>query len=216
MKNILFTGFLLIFFIGVQAQQNTDARQILDEVSKKTRSFKSISASFVFTLENEQMDIYEQNEGSVKLKGQKYVVELPDIGIKVFSDGKTVWNYMEDGNQVTISNMEESGSELMDPSSIFTIYEKGFQSKLIGDKKLGNEVFHEIELYPDSGEQDVSKIILLIGKADKMIKSALLYGTDGNTYGIEVTKMDTTADLPDSWFVFNSSDYGDVEIIDFR
>jgi outer membrane lipoprotein-sorting protein len=162
------------------------------------------------------MDINERNEGTIKLKGQKYVVDLPDIGVKVFSDGKTLWNYMEDGNQVTISNLEDGGSELMDPSSVFTIYEKGFQSKYVGEKTIGTEIVHQIELFPDSEEHEVSKILLSVGKSDKMIKSALLYGTDGNIYGIEVKKMDTQTELPDSYFLFNASDYGDVEIIDFR
>lgn len=49
-----------------------------------------------------------------------------------------------------------------------------------------------------------------------MIKSALLYDADGNIYGIDVKTMDTTNDLPDSYFVFKAGDYVDIEIIDFR
>jgi outer membrane lipoprotein-sorting protein len=216
MKHIFLLGIFLASVFFIQAQQDTKAKQILDEVSKNTRSFKTISADFVFSMENSEMDINERNEGTIKLKGQKYVVDLPDIGVKVFSDGKTLWNYMEDGNQVTISNLEDGGSELMDPSSVFTIYEKGFQSKYVGEKTIGTEIVHQIELFPDSEEHEVSKILLSVGKSDKMIKSALLYGTDGNIYGIEVKKMDTQTELPDSYFLFNASDYGDVEIIDFR
>lgn len=216
MKHIILTGIFLVSVIFTQAQQDAKAKQILEEVSKNTRSFNTISADFVFSMENKEMEISERNEGSIKLKGQKYVVDLPDLGVKVFSDGKTLWNYMEDGNQVTISNLEDSGSELMDPSSVFTIYEKGFQSKYAGEKTIGNETVHQIELFPDSDEHEVSKILLSVGKTDKMIKSALLYGTDGNIYGIEVKKMDTKTELPDSYFEFNASDYDDVEVIDFR
>lgn len=216
MKGIFLLGLILASVLFANAQQDARAKQILDEVSEKTRSYKSISADFVFSMENKEMEINERNSGSIKLKGQKYVVNLPDIGVKVFSDGKTVWNYMADGNQVTISNLEDSGSELMDPSSVFTIYEKGFQSKYTGEKTNGNSKYYQIELYPDTEEHEVSKILLSIGQSDKMIKSALLYGTDGNIYGIEVKKMDTQTELPDSFFVFNAADYGDVEVIDFR
>ncbi len=216
MKHIFLLGIFLASVFFASAQQDPKAKQILDEVSENTRSFKTISAEFVFSMENKEMDINERNEGTIKLKGQKYVVDLPDIGVKVFSDGKTLWNYMEDGNQVTISYLEDGGSELMDPSSVFTIYEKGFQSKYAGEKTIGNAMVHQIELYPDTDEHEVSKILLSIGKSDKMIKSALLYGTDGNLYGIEIKKMDTQTELPDSYFVFKAGDYGDVEIIDFR
>lgn len=198
------------------AQQNTRARKILDEVSKKTRSYSAISANFIFSMENEDMDIHEKNEGSIFLKGQKYVVELHDIGMKVYSDGKTLWNYMEDGNQVTISSVEDNHSDLMDPSSIFNIYEKGFESEYIREKKEGRKMLHHIELYPDTKKHDVSKIILLIDQSNMMIHSALLHGTDGNTYGIEVEKMETDIELPDSFFVFDTTGYDDIEIIDFR
>jgi len=105
---------------------------------------------------------------------------------------------------------------LMEPSSIFTIYEKGFKSKFTGEKKYNNKDIYQIELYPDKDENGVSKIVLNIDKKEMMIDSAVFYGTDGNLYGIEVKKMDTNIDLPDSFFVFNPDDYGDVEIIDFR
>jgi outer membrane lipoprotein-sorting protein len=216
MKHIFLLGTFLASVFFAYTQPDSKAKQILDEVSQKTRSYKSISADFVFSMENKELEIFEQNEGSIKLKGQKYVVELPDIGVKVFSDGKTIWNYMSDGNQVIISNMEDGGSELMDPSSVFTIYEKGFQSRYAGEKTVGNEKVHQIELFPDNESYEVSKILLSISEDDKMIKSALLYETEGNIYGVEVKKMDTQTELPDSFFVFNTGDYGDVEVIDFR
>ena len=206
----------MVFTIAAVAQQDPKAKQILDEVSKKTRSYETISAQFVFTMENKDMDISETNEGSIQLKGQKYRVDLPDIGVKVFSDGETIWNYMEDGNQVTVSDIEDGGSELMDPSSVFTIYEKGFSAKYTGDKTLEGKKYHQIELFPDSEEYEVSKILLSVGSENKMIHSALLHGTDGNIYGIEVKKIDTGGTLPDSYFSFNPKEYKDIEVIDFR
>lgn len=206
----------MVYSIASVAQQDPKAKQILDEVSKKTRSFETISAQFVFTMENKEMAINEKNQGSIQLKGQKYRVDLPDIGLKVYSDGQTVWNYMADGNQVTVSNIEDGSNELMDPSTVFTIYEKGFRSKYIGDKNIGGKVYHQIELFPDSPEYEVSKVLLSIGKDNKMIHSATLHGTDGNLYGVEVQKFDTGVAMPDSYFSFNPKEYKDLEVIDFR
>lgn len=216
MKKFFLLGSLLLAVLVSNAQQDPKAKQILDEVSTKTRSWKTLSAEFVYSLENKEMDIHEANDGSIRMKGEKYTVSLPGIGWEIYSDGKTVWNYMEEGNQVTISNIEEGGNELMSPSSLFTIYEKGFRSKLAGEKTLGTNTCFEIELYPDSRESEVTKVTLFIGKADKMIKSARLYSTDGNLYGIDVRQMTTNVDYPDANFVFNTKEHGDLEIIDFR
>ncbi len=216
MRTIFLFYIALSFAFLATAQNDSKAKQILDEVSKKTRSLETITVDFIFSMENEEMDIHEKNEGTLQLKGQKYVIELPDVGVKVYSDGETLWNYMDDGNQVTISTLEEGGSELMDPSTVFTIYEKGFQSKYTGEKKEGNKVYHQIELYPDSEEYEVSKIVISVDKSDNMIKSARLFGTDGNLYSVEVKSMDTGMNLPDSYFVFNPKEYNDLEVIDFR
>jgi len=134
MKRIILMSAVLFVVILSTAQQNDKAKDILDKVSEKTSSFSTIAADFSFSMENKEMEIDEKNEGSIKLKGQKYSVVLPDIGIQVFSDGITLWNYMKDGNQVTVSNIDDESSDLMDPSAIFNIYEKGFDSKFISEK----------------------------------------------------------------------------------
>ncbi|MDD4225531.1 MAG: outer membrane lipoprotein carrier protein LolA [Mariniphaga sp.] len=211
--------FLLIWVLNIMlltSAQSNEAKKILDEVSTKTRSWKTLSADFIYSLENKEMNIHESNEGAIWMKSEKYSVSLPGIGWRIFSDGETVWNYMEEGNQVTISNIEDGESELMNPSNLLTIYEKGFRSELAGEKMIGNISCFEIELYPDSPQYEVNKIIIYIGKADKMIKSARLFSTDGNLYGIDVKKMIANADFPETYLVFNPQEYTDIEIIDFR
>ncbi len=216
MRKVILIGMILLTSVFSWAQQDAKAKGILDKVSEKTRSFSTIKADFSLSLKNIEMEIDERNEGTITLKGQKYHVDLPDAGIEVFSDGTTLWTYMKDGNQVTVSNVDDENSELMDPSALFSIYEKGFGSKFIAEKKVGAKILYEIDLFPDSTEQEVSKITLTIDKATLMIHSALLYSTDGNLYAIEVKKMETNNIYPNSDFVFDPAKYDDVEIIDFR
>ena len=216
MKKVFFTTTIILLALFAGAQQDPKAKSILDEVSAKTRTYKTISADFSFSMENKAMSINEKNDGSIKLKGQKYFVDLPGAGIKVYSDGKSNWSYMKQGNQVTISTIEDSGSELMDPSSLFSIYEKGFTSKFIAEKNVGGKPVYQIDLFPDKKEYDVSKISIEINKSTMMIQSAQLYGTDGNIYGIVVKKMETNKDFPDSDFVFDAKKFSDVEVIDLR
>ncbi len=216
MKKIFFTTTIILIALFSGAQQDAKAKGILDEVSVKTRSFKTISADFSFSMVNKAMSINEKNDGSIKLKGQKYFVDLPGAGIKVYSDGKTNWNYMKQGNQVTISTIDEDSGELMDPSSLFSIYEKGFTSKFVAEKTVAGKVVYQIDLFPDKKEYDVSKISIEINKTTMMIQSAQLFGTDGNLYGIVVKKMETNKDFQDAEFAFDAKKIPDVEIIDLR
>lgn len=216
MKRIVFIAVLVIFALSGRSQEDAKAKEILDEVSAKTKEIAAMSADFVFSMVNEEMDINETNEGSIKIKGQKYKVELPDLGVEVISDGTTIWNYMEDGNQVTISNIDDDGSELMDPSSLFSIYERGFRSEFVDEKTEAGKTLYHINLFPDSEEFDVTKIEVVIDKVAMMIHAATLYSTDGNLYGILVKKMDTKSAIADTDFIFDASKYDDVEVIDFR
>jgi len=216
MKKVWIIAALLLTVGIVNAQNDAKAKQILDEVSAKTKTFKSLSADFVFSMINKEMDINEENAGTIHVKGQKYKVNLPDAGVEVYSDGTTIWNYMRDGNQVTITSVEDDGSELMDPSSIFSIYERGFNSKFIAEKTEGGKTLDQIELYPDSDEYQVTKIEVWINKSTMMLDKATLHSTDGNLYGIVVKKMNTNSDFPDTDFVFDASRHPDVEVIDLR
>jgi outer membrane lipoprotein-sorting protein len=216
MKSIFITCAIILVAIFSHAQQDPKAKSILDEVSSKTRTFKTILADFSFSMENKAMSINEKNDGTIKLKGQKYAVDLPGAGVKVYSDGKNNWNYMKQGNQVIISTIEDSGSELMDPSSLFSIYEKGFISKFVAEKNVGGKAVYQIDLFPDKKEFDVSKITIEIDKVTMMIKSAQLFSTDGNIYGIVVKKMETNKEFPDSDFVFDAKKFPDIEVVDLR
>jgi len=216
MKRIFISTTIILIAFFAQAQQDAKAKGILDQVSAKTRSFKSISADFSFSMTNKAMSINEKNDGSIKLKGQKYLVDLPGAGIKIFSDGKTNWNYMKQGNQVTISTIDKDSGELMDPTSLFTIYERGFTSKFIAEKNVGGNPVYQIELFPDKKDYDVSKISIEINKSTMMIQSAQLSGTDGNMYGIVVKKMETNKEFSDAEFAFDAKKFPDVEVIDLR
>lgn len=213
-------GTILVLLLAVQlvnAQSDAKAKEILDKVSAKTKTFKGMSADFVFSMVNDEMDIHEENAGTIKLKGQKYKVALPGTGYEIYSDGKTIWTYMKDGNQVTVTNVEEDNGESIDnPASIFSIYERGFRSKFINETQEDGKTIYHIQLFPDSDEYQVNKIDVSIDKATLMLDSATLDSTDGNLYKIVVKKMNTNADFPDTDFVFNAAKYPDVEVIDLR
>ena len=94
---------LLFCTLTAAAQSDPKAKTLLEETSKKMQSFQTLSATFTFTMENVKMKVREQNSGSLLLKGNKYQVKLPDMGMQIFCDGKTVWNLMEEAGQVTVA-----------------------------------------------------------------------------------------------------------------
>jgi outer membrane lipoprotein-sorting protein len=208
----------VLFFIAIisQAQQSDRAKNILDEVSKKTQSYSSISADFIYTMQNPEEDIDEGYSGSILLKGDKYIVQIDELGLRMFSDSKTIWTYMVDANEVTISSVDEESTELLDPSKVFTIYEKGFKYNFTGEKVEDGINLYLIDLIPETDDQDFTKISIGINKANMMIHFALMFDSVGSQYSIKVRKIETNKVIDDSKFTFDQSKYEDIEVIDFR
>ena len=216
MKRIFILSAFLISTTILFAQQQDKSKGILDQVTAKTKSYKTFFAEFSYTQDNEEMDIHENIDGNIKIKGKKYALSLPEMGYQVYSDGTTIWTYMKDGNQVTISDIDEAGNDLIDPANLFNIYEKGFQSKFVEEKTVDSKAIYVIDLIPETDEHDVKKITVSINKSTMMLQSAKMLNTDGNTYGINVKKMETDKDFPDSELSFNKDKYPDLEVIDLR
>ena len=206
---LLFLSALLPAFT-LHAQEDAKARKILDELTKKTKSYKSISASYTSHLVNEADGVDSKEEGTIKMKGDKYKLEIGDY--VVYNNTQTIWNYSKEDNEVTLNDPEEFAEE-MKPSDLFTIYENGFKSKYV-EEKNGQ---HIIKLFPTKPQdKPYHTIIIYIDKAKIEMKKIVIKNKDGNIYTYTVKKMDTATTLPDATFTFDKSKHPGVEVNDMR
>ncbi len=215
MKKTVIAALIFCTF-GAVAQSDPEAKSLLEETSKNMQSFRSISATFSFTMDNPSMKIKEKNSGTLLLKGEKYQVKLPDMGMQIFCDGKTVWNLMEEAGQVTLSNAGEEGQGVIDPTTIFNVYQEGYGYKFVGEKPAGGKVVAYIDLIPEKKSTEFTKLTVGIDKGDKVIHSLVTHGKDGNLYGIYVNNLKTDIPIADTEFVFNKAKYPGIEVVDFR
>ena len=215
MKQIIIAVLIFCTF-GAAAQSDPKAKSLLEETSKKMQSFQTLSATFTFTMENVKMKISEQNSGSLLLKGEKYQVKLPDMGMQIFCDGKTVWNLMEDASQVTLSNAGEEGQGVIDPTTIFNVYQEGYSYRFVEEKSTGGKLVAYIDLIPEKNNSEFTKLTVGIDKSAKVVHSLVTHGKDGNLYGIYVTNLKTNLPLAESEFVFSKAKHPGIEEVDFR
>jgi outer membrane lipoprotein carrier protein len=200
----------------LSAQSDPKAKSLLEQTSKKMQSFQTISASFTFTMDNAKMNVHEKNSGSLLMKGKKYQVKLPDMGMQVFSDGQTVWNMMKEANQVTISNSGDQGEGSIDPTTIFNVYQEGYIYRFVEDKNVNGETISFVELIPSDKTKEFTKLLVGIIKDKLLVSSLVTYGKDGNLYGIYVNDFKSNQPIADSEFIFDKSKYPDIEVVDFR
>lgn len=216
MKNLFFTSVLILVFSFAFSQDEGDARakQILDNVSKKMESYSTIKAEFVSTLENLQDDIKESFKGTILLKGKKYKLLLE--GSEIFNDGTTMWTYLKEVNEVNISDAVTDEEQMLDPTKIFTMWNKDFKVNLVNEKFIKARAIYEIDLYPVKHDKSYSRITLQVDKDKEELVAVKYVGKDGNNYIIDIIKLEPNTTMQDAMFTFDKTKYPGVEEIDMR
>ena len=205
---LLFVFNTLVVF----SQTDQKAKSILDQVSQKTKAYQSITVDFLFIMDNAEVELHEVSKGKILIQGNAY--KLNFSGYEIFSDGTTQWTYVKDANEVNISDASNADESVINPATIFTIYEQGYTNTYLGEFTTDSKKTYKIEMIP-SEVGEFSKLILEIDQNTYQIVSAVMT-SDSNTYTIKVTSMDTLKNYPASTFVFDTKKHSDVDVIDMR
>jgi outer membrane lipoprotein-sorting protein len=215
MKNLAFI--MLAVLIGTVSQtQAQTSKEILDKLSAKAKTFKSITSDFTSTLSNPKAGINQTHNGSVKIKGSKYYVNMGDY--QIWCDGKSVWNYSKDGNEVTIDNLADVKDGGFDPTEMFTIWEKNFKHEMKNANATVDGVScYQIALNPnDPKNKSYHTITMFIDKAKMEVFKVEVKTRENANITYKIKNFKTTTDIADGDFIFNKSKFPGVEEIDNR
>ena len=209
MKKLLLIVIAAGLSVSAFAQNDKKASTILDEVSVKTKAYKTIKIDFTYAMDNVKEKIHDKFKGTLISKGDKY--KLTAAGQDVISDGKTVWTYLKDAKEVQINNVGEDDDSFT-PTKLLSGYGKDYKSKFIEEK--GNDQI--IELYPLKKGKTFTKVQLTIDKTKKQISKFIIYDRSGSTFSYILDKFVTDQAIADTVFTFNKADHPGVEINDMR
>jgi len=223
MKKILIISALIInsTFGIVTAQEDKNvkdpkAKVILDKLSAQNKSYKSIEAEFEYKLVNTADGIDETQSGKILFSGNKYKLNI--AGQEIVSDGETMWTFIADADEVQISEVPEEAEgddSFLNPSSIFTLYEKGFKYTYDKEESVNGKTVDVIRLYPDNPEEkSFHTIILKVIQENTQIHSMTIKSKDGNNFTYVLKTFKPNAPINATSFKFDESKAGDV--IDLR
>jgi outer membrane lipoprotein carrier protein len=209
-----FLSFILLFFAITCLAQNKDqkASALLDEVSAKTKSYKSIKVDFSYTMENKQAKINEEKKGTLFLSGDKY--RLTAASQIVICDGKTIWTFLPESNEVQVNSLENKDDALT-PSKLLSSYNANYKSKIIKDKSQTDPNVETIELIPNT-VKNFFKAVVTVDKIKKQIRTFSLFDKSGNTFTYRISKYQTDLPVSDFDFSFDKAKFPGVEVIDMR
>ncbi len=212
MKKTVLSILATLSIIFAMAQKDPKAKAVLDKASSTFQSYATIQADFTYTLENRQTKTKETQNGKIKLKGDKYNIDLGTI-VQYF-DGLQLMVWLKDSEEVQIS--DPSDEEISNPSQIFTLYQKNFKYFHRGEYAEGNLKFHEVEISPEDLSKPYSKVVIRINKKTNLIHSFTTIYKNGSLHTITIKNLKFNQPVADNEFKFDTKTNPDVEVIDVR
>ena len=196
---------VLPFFLS--SQDDNKAVELLDKMSDNYKKMKGFTSSFTYSMNNFNEDIQDSFEGKISVRNEKYILFIE--GQKIINDSKTVWTYIEELNEVTISEFDPSEQEIS-LNNIFEIYKEGFTYKYLGIK----EDFSMVEIYPEDEDKSYYKILFKINSSN-LLESFTVYDNSNSLYIYPINDF-VEEELDATLFSFELENYPDIEVIDFR
>lgn len=205
--NILIIALTLIT-ASVKAQNDANAKKILDAVTAELKSNKGINASFTLISKSPSGKINNNVNGKISIKGNKYYIK--EGSTEIFNDGNKTWNY--NGNDEVTVTAADADDQAFSPQKLLSgFYDNDYTSKLVSS--AGN--FNQIQLLPIDKRKNFQKINVFVDKSKKMITKAKVVDKAGNTIDFNLKNINTNTNIADNTFVFDQKKYNKkIEVIE--
>lgn len=201
----------ILLTINALSQNDPKALTILDKFSSTASSAPSVSMKFLLITVDQVENTKDTLSGSVILCKDSYKLDLPDNII--WFNGETSWSYLLAEQEVTITKpSKKENSFQSQPSLIFSMYKKGYKTRLIEEK----EDTYTIDLYPVDIKNDIIRVRLVLEKPSLVLKSFEYKKRDGIILTLLVNEYNLKEIPAQDIFIFPQGKYKDADIVDMR
>lgn len=215
---------ILALFIGLSVAavstttpslvQEDKSKKILSELSKKAESFSTVKASFTKTYTKGA--VKDVSKGKIIVKGNKFFVESGE-GQNLYCDGRTVVTHLIEDQEAYCSPASELTDEgdFIQPSEMFTIWEKDFKYRYLKEETIGGTKYHVINLAPlKPKEKKFHTIQIKVNESKKTVDYFVISFKDGSVANYHITDFKTNETVSDGTFSFNKAKHPDVVMED--
>ena len=188
------------------AQENNEARQLLDRVADTFRQAGGVEIAF-------EVRVPEgTSEGRIRLKGEKF--RLDTEGITTWFDGRTQWTYLENSDEVNVSEPTAEELQSINPYAWLAVYKDGYTLKM-GEQ--ADQRLHKVVMTATRRGSELQCLILYVDKQTlRPTKLSLVRRGDREAAVVLVRSYRTGQTYDDALFAFDKRAYPTAEVIDLR
>ena len=204
MKNLFSIALVFFMTLSVNAQDKK-AKELLDDVTSKIKSYDNIVIDFKYTLNNAKENINQDSKGNVTIDGNKYVLNF--MGVTKIFDGKKTYTIVPEDEEVTISTVNEKDDSAITPSKMLTFFNSGYKCSMNDLQDIKGRKIQYIKLIPTNAKDQRKEILLGIDVQTKHIYNLIETGKKGTKTTLTVNSFKTNQPLSKNQFTFVASKY---------
>ncbi len=204
---------ILVMALAVQlgfSQEETKAKELLDEVSTKMGAYTNMEIGFSTSLVNKEAGINEGDEapinGKITLQGEKY--NLDYYGNTFIYDSKKLYVINHDDKEVTINDDDLNEDEgFIYPSKLLTFYKEGYNYKMGKLANISGRKIQYVELTPIDSTSEIIKVKLGIDAKSKHIYQLIQTGANGAETTLTINQFKSNQKISELLFQFDKAKY---------
>ena len=201
---------LLLFCSAVQAQTSMEAKQLLDRVAEKMKTYDNLSFDFTYALVNQKENIRQETKGVITVAGENYRLEIPEA-IQIF-DGQQRYTIVPENEEVTISGADSEDEMVINPTELLFFYQEGYDYHMDIQQNVSGRQIQYVKLIPANQEEQMAYLLLGIVRSNLSIYRLIEIGTNGTQTTLTVKNFSTNQTLASNLFTFDAADYPDYYI----
>lgn len=212
-------SFMLLCLLAfmVSAQISHTAKGDVDKTAqsllqKAAKVFESKSVSFTVTMVNYDTQKKETARATAQVlynKGRYRVTAPKQV---LYSDGKAVWHWNKEVNEVVVNPLTNDDDNLVNPAHLLKSYDKNFRPKYIRTEEDGTAI---VDLQPKKGKS-YHKLRLALNEKNGRLLRMEIHNYDGSRGEYHLSAFKTGVPCNEADFVFDAANNKGVEVIDMR
>jgi len=204
----IFSGLLVLSLTGFWPASSKGQTFSLDEVVAKVQEQYEIHSDFKASFLQESLikslGKKQQAEGVVYFKkpGKMRWVYRQPTKQEIISDGKSLWTYRPEDNQVIVGRMTQAFQSKAPTTFLAGIgnLKRDFQARFLKEPSSGKD--YSLELIPLEAQGSLGKLFLIVERETFKILQAKVQDVMGNVTQINFSKIQFDNHLSDSLFTF--------------
>lgn len=205
MKHILSIIFIAFIGLSLHAQDAKKAKELLDDVTSKVKSYNNIVIDFKYSLNNPKEKINQESNGNVALQGNLY--HLNFMGVTKIFDGKKVYTIVPEDEEVTQENFDANDEKAISPNKMLTFFTSGYKYAWDIPQNVKGRKIQYVKLTPINSKDTRKEILIGIDTQTKHIYTVIEVGKNGTKTTLTVNSFKTNQPLSKNHFTFTKSKY---------